>query len=774
MRNSYLESYYNIIPKIQQDRLLEVLKKQYDEAGTTPDDATLKSQLELLVAELRRPLGIPMIQYRKAKKYSKISSKDYNNTMEEVYVDLGALFKQNNIINKVMKRHQLLNDAVLKDIRAALRKVENDVVVYKIVKENKTGITDAKFNTFYKDDNQIDEAVYRAWIDTDTNSAKLPVGMDHSALSISGLAMSEIDLIHYGGGIKGTIETEEHRKDKAIDEGATTFWGEVILTDEPIKQTYDSVAEFGAICEIVISLFRAEQINHIKFVPFTNYPLSVIKIEYKSDVLSTSQWVDLDVTQQESVSAMEFNFDEVFAKYIKIVINQKNPSVNTYKLPKRVISNAQLWQQIVDREYSISTETDAPIQATQDMIDYITGWRAYVDAIGKYKDKVKDLGRPEGVDSITETLFDAATDEITKTSEKSADELKLDLYGTKITKEDELVEVRKYEYVYGAYNIDVKRLWYLDKGEYISPKYQSNGAIIEAKLDVTEVVPSGTTIEYQVATREDAWKNILPSGIAIEKERLDIDPITRDGILRFPISAEPPTVYRSTEVMPSGASVLDPSGFTFDADTDIVTIASGWYVATAAYTVSYTPDGISDVTPSGEMVSFANDSLIDVDEIFLEAKSREYKVSLPHYPYIDYDVVNDTSNAGASGPAFVYTGGRWLNNSGVSKFDIEPDEYYDVFVVTVNGHSAENRTDYYEDERPALTVYNSISYPNFDYFHSGKNLYFNVPLENYEVRVIYKYLNDYIQFKALLRNNNKSDVTNTPIFEDYTLKLRTL
>ena len=42
MRNSYLESYYNILSKIQQDRLLEILKKQYDEAGETPDDAVLK------------------------------------------------------------------------------------------------------------------------------------------------------------------------------------------------------------------------------------------------------------------------------------------------------------------------------------------------------------------------------------------------------------------------------------------------------------------------------------------------------------------------------------------------------------------------------------------------------------------------------------------------------------------------------------------------------------------------------------------------------------
>ncbi len=770
MRNSYLEFYHNVIPKIQQERLLKILKKRYDDAGVTPDDVILQTKLESLIAELRVPLGDPQVQYKGASKYGKISSKDYNNMMEEIFVDIGALFKQNNTTNKTIKVHELLNDAVLKDVRSALRKVENDIFVYKVIKEKKTGRTDAKYNTFYKDDNKSMEVVYKAWHDLETDSIKLPVGVDHSALSINGLAMADIDLYHYGGGIKGTLESEEHRKEKAIDESKETFWSEVILSDEPIRQVYGGETKFGAVCEIVISLLRAELINHIKYTPFTNYPLTVTKILYKEK--HDTVWVDLEVTEQESTSAMEFNFEEVLAKEIKIVINQKNPSINTYKLPKRLVNNVELWQQIADREYSISTKTTAPIQATQDMINYVSGWQAYVDAIEKYKGKLKDIGKHFETGSISKTVFEATTGEIIEASEKGADELKLDLYGEKSTKKDELIETRKYEYVYGAYNIDVKRMWYIERGEYISPQYLPNGTIIETTIDVTDVIPSGTSIEYQVGTRDNQWRNILPTGIYIYGERLDVDPITQEGILRFVPDGYPSGVYRNGEIMPSGVST-DPSGYYWDSTTRTIVVGSGWYTPTSIYTVDYDLKGKSDVMPSGVVVSFANDTLLEADETFTNVGTREYKIELSHNPCIKYDIINDTSEGRISPSGFTYVSGRWLNDYG-SKYGISSGAYYDPFVVTLDGYSAENRTDYYGDTRPALTQYDTEDYPHFDYFHSGKNLYFNTPTTNREVTVFYDYLNDYIQFRALLRNNKLNNVTDTPILEDYTLKLRTL
>ena len=114
-----------------------------------------------------------------------------------------------------------------------------------------------------------------------------------------------------------------------------------------------------------------------------------------------------------------------------------------------------------------------------------------------------------------------------------------------------------------------------------------------------------------------------------------------------------------------------------------------------------------------------------------------------------------------------------MNISGSTKYGIDPGSYYDIFTATVDGYPAENRTDYYNYIRPALTAYDRIQYPYYEYFQSDKNLYFNTKIENQEVKVIYKYLNDYVQFQAVLRNNNPANVTYTPMLLSYTLKLRT-
>lgn len=774
IRPSYLESYFNIIPEVQKNKLLEVIKSKYDSIGSDLSDAVLQEDLVKIIATLEEGIGNPHTQYRKATKYGKISSTDYNNTMDEVYIDLGALFSQDNIIEEAIIKHNLLNKSTITDIRSALRKVDNDVKVNTIVKENKTGITDAKFDDFYKDNNQSTDPIFSAWVDTSTNSCKLAKGLDQSALNAGGLATADIYVKHYGGGIRGTISQEDHRKEKAIDGSLSTFWSEVFLSDEPIVQEYDGTQYFGSICEITLKFFRKELVNHLRFDPFTNYPLNIIKIKYRPD--SGSLWTDLNVGVQSSTSPMEFNFDEFEAKEIMIVINQENPSINTYKIPKTVINNAEMWQQIADRELSVSSETSQPIQATQDMIDYVIGWQAYVDALERYGDRINSRKKDENSDTMGESIFDATTDEITNTEKSGADELKLDIYKKKADKETELVEVRKYEYLYGAYDIDVKRIWYLDKGLYLSPKYETDGSVLEAEISVTEIIPSGTSIEYSLSTDGDNWKNILPSGGYVYRERVDIDPVTKEGVLRFPTNNNLLSeVYRNQTLMPSGVPGAS-GGYVYNESENSIELRDSWYVGSASYTASYTPKGIGDVVASGLVVDFSEDPLRDAQDTFESGASRNYKVELTHNPYIDYRVINNTTEGSSdpSGISFQYVDGRWINIGNVEKYNIQPNEYYDPFIVTVDGYSSENRTDYYEDIRPALTEYNSVQYPYYEYFHIDKSLYFNTKIEDKEIKVKYKYLNDFIQFRALLRGNDPSNVTRTPILEDYTIKLRTI
>ena len=773
-RPSYLEAYFNILSDTQQKRLLEVIKAKYSESGAPVPLDILQSDLKKLIANLEEPLGDPLTKYRKAIAHTKINSSDYNKTMDEVFVDLGSLYEQDNIIEEAIIKHDLINRSTIRDIRAALRKVENDVMVNTIIKENKTGITDAKFDNFYRDNNQSSDPIFSAWVDTDTNTCKLPKGLDQSALSVQGLAAADIYLKHYGGGVRGTISSEDHRKERAIDGSFDTFWSEVFLTDEPIVQNYDGAEVYGAVCEVTLKFFRKELVNYVRFDPFTNHPLKILKIQYRPD--TGRAWVDLNVDILSSTSTLEYNFVEFEAKEVMIVINQENPSINTYKIPRTVINNAEMWQQIADRELSVSSETSSPIQATQDMIDYVTGWQAYSDAVETYGKEISYRKKDENKDTMAESIFDVSTDQMTKTAERGADELKLDIYSKKAPRTDELVEVRKYEYLYGAYEIDVRKIWYLDKGLYISPKYETNGACLEAEINTEEVLPSGTSIEYSLTADGDSWRNILPAGDYVYRERVDIDAVTKEGILRFPTNNTLlEEVLRNQTLMPSGVPGAS-GGYIFHQDRNSIELRDSWYVGTAAYTATYTPLGAGDVVASGLVVDFSLDAQREAQDLFVSGASRNYKVELTHNPYTNYPIINDTSQGGLdpASASFLYVEGRWYNRSGTQKYSIQPNSYYDVFITTVDGYPAENRTDYYDDIRPALTQYDSIQYPYYEYFQAGKSLYFNTKIEEKEIKVKYKYLNDFVQFRALLRDNDPSNVTLTPLLENYTLKLRTV
>ena len=219
---------------------------------------------------------------------------------------------------------------------------------------------------------------------------------------------------------------------------------------------------------------------------------------------------------------------------------------------------------------------------------------------------------------------------------------------------------------------------------------------------------------------------------------------------------------------------LPSSDFTYDKTDSSVEITPAWYTGTSSYTIDYLPDGIGSVTPSGVTVSFANDVLNDSVEVYSGSTSRQYKIETDYFPFINYSIINDTSRAGKSSPGFSYESGRWYNYTTSTKQGILPGEYYDVILLTVDGFEATNRTDYYDNVRPALAAYNAVTYPFYEYIHAGKSLYLNTPIYEKEIKIKYKYLNDSIQLRAILRNNNRGNVSNTPTIEDITLKMRTI
>ena len=911
MSTSYLQAYENIIPQAQQQRLLAVLSINTAAAGISTNQATLQTQIGALIAKLEVPLGSPQVQYRPAAMYSKISSNDYNVTMQETFVDLGAIFAQDNIIDSAQSVHRNLNIAAITDSQAALNTVANDVAVYQIVNNNNDGINSAIFNNFYKNDNTYIDPIYETYLDTDTNTITLPQGTVNDALSINGLAMANITTTTYGGGIKGILSNNQATPSKAIDGSSSTFWAEVIMSSQPISQIYQSSSilvdglfnywndashlrfwgngsygntyggyltqvttpayggstysvmftsqvnnayfdqsysgghaytgqeiiysvwvnsssssafislagrttyhpgdgqwhllsitcpfqnplvfycgvstlgntayfsnatanvftpnstVFGPICEVVISLYRIELINYVRFNPFSRFPLSVLYINYRSN--TNDPWINLNITPQTSTSVMDFYFNNVAVKELQIVINQESPSVNTYQIPQSQINNSLLWQQITNDELSIVDNAAPQTSSVQDMLDYNPGWQAFVDANQGFENNLINIGYPDNyinTQDITPSIFKAATQQITATTDMGAQTLSVQLYNQSATGNNNLVTARMYEYVYGAYDIDVQKIWYVDTGVYVSPVYASPGTVVEAELDTSDYAPPDSTIEYQLSTRSGEWYNIVPNGGSAEilGERLIPSPLNLEASLRFWASGVPSAVYINGLTLPS-------SEYSWSASANSITLNSSTYIEESSYTIDYVPS--SGVIQTGS-VSFLNDPLISEEQITTGQPSDQYKVVTDFYPFINYAIINDTINSGNESPDFVYTGGRWYNQTRSTVQGISPSGYYDVLLVTVNGYSAENMTDYYSGERPALTQYNSVSYPYYNYFQDESNLYFNTLVNGLEFKIVYQYLNEWIQLRATLRNNLASNVTQTPFVKSYTIKLRTI
>ena len=765
MANNYISAYKNLIPEAQQQRLTAILQLNSAAAGVSSDTSALESQIQKLISQLEVPLGSPQTQYREAAQYGRISSGDYNSTMKEVFVDLGAMFAQANNISSAISIHANLNDSAIFDAYSALATVANDVAVYQIINKNTDGINSAIFNSFYKNDNTYYDSIYSVYLDSETNSITLPQGSINNALSINGLALAQISTTTYGGGIKGILSNNQATPVQAIDGNAGTFWAEVTMSSQPITQNYNGQTVFGPVCEVVITMYRIELINYIRFNPFSRFPVGVLYIMYKANV--NGPWIDLGVTPQSSAGFMDFYFNDVAAKEIKIVINQESPNINTYQVPQSQINNSLLWQQIANEELSIVDNAAQQTIASQDMLDYQSGWQAFEDASAGFKNNLLNIGYPPDyvhTGDISKSIFDAATKQITASTDSGAQSLSVKLYNSKAAGNDKIVTARMYEYVYGAYEIDVKKIWYVDTGIYISPEYKSPGTIVEAELDTVDYTPSGSSIEYQLSTRAGEWVNIIPNGgsNAVSGERLVINPATLSAALRFTTSAVS-AVYMNGVAMTAGQ-------YSFSAISNSVSINIASYISSASYTVDYSPS-----INTGK-VSFLGDALISDEQIYTGQASDQFLVSTRHFPFINYSIINDTLGGGAAYPDFTYTGGRWMNTNsqGLTVDGILFQQYYDPILVTVNGFPSENMTDYYKGERPALTQFNSTSYPYYNYFQAGKNLYFNTPVAGLEFKIVYQYLNDWIQLSATLRNNLISNVTQTPYVQSFTIKLRTI
>jgi hypothetical protein len=98
--------------------------------------------------------------------------------------------------------------------------------------------------------------------------------------------------------------------------------------------------------------------------------------------------------------------------------------------------------------------------------------------------------------------------------------------------------------------------------------------------------------------------------------------------------------------------------------------------------------------------------------------------------------------------------------------------HYEPILVHVEGNRAKNITNYYSGQNPgfARTAQSELEY---QYIHVGRKLYFNRPLKNTEIRVLFSYKAAYVQLIATLRNTPMGMSRVTPILRSFKLAMQT-
>lgn len=342
---------------------------------------------------------------------------------------------------------------------------------------------------------------------------------------------------------------------------------------------------------------------------------------------------------------------------------------------------------------------------------------------------------------------------------------------------EDLIDMQKYEYVTGLYQMAASQVGYKRTGIYVSKPFIVPGNVLEVELEAQESHPlfdlvsyttnRCTSVEYYITHKARPiatdWLPILPKGHQnIYNELLQVTN-QRVGELRFKAKSDMPIyVYCNHKLMANHEWSIYP-------DYQQIIVNSEQFVASHIYTIDYTPDSedynpwLLDLREHGLSPSTAIESSV-------EGPDRNGTLYLQRYPYIDYNRVQDQDYH----PIRVYIDDANIIGPEGNEFNSALPWHDDTLIAT------RNITDYQNLIRPELTPYQTTDpvYLTFEYTHHQNMLYFAETFDRIEpssgnhatgnFRIEYDVLDPTIRFKIIMRNTNPM-LSTTPIVDNYTL-----
>lgn len=810
----YLQGYLSILPESQRQKLLSYINKDQDISGKSDEELTQAT--EDIIEKIGQATSI--MQYREMAGRS--NSAEYNSMMAEIYTDLLSLYTESTNIDRVITNNHALNNSILASLHKQLAIIERKLDSLNVLADNNEGFTSAKKESF------VDESLYQNYIDSlyvDKDGYKYPVrrmaDVVGGALVLSSVPTGNICMSSTMEILQQTGEAfrgdNVHQPAMAIDGSDATFWAEVILVDEPINVDMpDLGVDRGAICQFKITFPQASVVNTISLKPYTEFPLEIVSIGYVVDDGDTiSGYIDisniyktntLETTDASITERVNIRFPSVSCKGLIFTLRQLHAIVDTYEVTKDEMNNKEMWSKILNAEAKITLndiyvaeEGKAnPLNPQLPNVDeYDPAWANYLE-LRHDVDKDAVLMGCVGF-SIPGLAGAMGLMAFNPAAMMTGFIIGSGLIALSRMDKPERQQVKKYEYVYGAYDISAMGNTYDISSCYVSIPHEVTGNVQTVALESHEIHPTfkgptgstivdaagdslrRTSVEYYISPGSDVWIPILPLDQETVKNELLLftDMTSKSASLRWEIDSDENFYLYRDEVC-----LTYLNDYEISADKRSIIIKPWVWSPSSSFTIDYTPTGNPYEINFDPAAGLVHPKSAPVE--YFNGTDRNCSITLRHYPYVDLHRLKDEATynpVAASIKGAINVGPRTISDNITSVRDRNT-------ALPAVGCRLLNVTDYSSSEIPAMNLFDPKSAkPTIEYLQDGNKIYFtetfssDLSMKNFgidhgsgTIAMAYDYLVSDIRVKVILRRTNASDNGVTPELLDYTLKSRCL
>lgn len=798
MPKQFLDQFSSTLPASQQTRLQDMI-------SADPKLELNVEELETKVRKILERMGHQEPTMELRLQGEKIDSESYNQTLREILADLFSLYYEANLIGSAIYKHDKINVASLEIINEEIKRLERRIDSLNLLADNYEGYSSASREDF--DDESKMERDRDTGLFVDKNKEPISEQLDahiDSKTSVLELAtMNEnYDRIHSNGETIASIymidQVGEGFRDpdcqfgieKAIDLEDGEFWGEVILSDDilrvPItdsmqgedagfKTPEEGGITRGATCTFKIVFPNPCNVSEIEIDPYCEYPLEIINISYTSDETNNIAGVIKAWDKDNPLmfeDHMRYSFPKVSAKSIIITLRQEHATVQSYFVTREQRDNRELWAKVgaINKNLTLTTpwqdsDSIANPSLDQDKIDSLDEtWQLYLE------DQRKNA--PSTLDSIIKAIRNIVTLGLAQTEE------------IKDPKPDK-IQVNKFEYIYGAHNINISGKEYFPEGIYISKPHNINGNVQQIVLESKEFHPTferngqtlkklmwngdslvdssedlrRTSVEYYITASENPspkeWIPILPLGTyKVNQEFIKfVDPKAPRAEINFEcdntnFQNRPFVLYKNEYPLIYGHEWWFAKDNAGNSSTKFIAISTRVWQQSAMFTMDYYPKGDPNLIDFSKVEA----PLYVATEYFL-GTNKNNSIKLSKHPFVDRSKLKVNTTPGqiiqqdyAYNPVRVTLNPDNFESIAKEKLGIDN---FNREAFRINGHPTaiisqinptrdpntdiENRprartlnvTDYFDDILPTMRLYSTKDrIPTFEYIHDKNRVHF--------------------------------------------------